>query len=145
MKEYDLQRFHDAQKDSYEQALKELRNGHKETHWMWFIFPQLKGLGRTYYSQFYGIDGRGEAIAYLKDPVLKEHLITLCETLLETGISDPRKIFSDIDAIKLCSCMTLFAAVSKEAIFQKVLDRFYAGKKDPKTLRMLEEDATTNI
>lgn len=137
MKGYDLQRFHEAQKDTYERALKELRNGRKETHWMWFIFPQLKGLGRTEYSLYYGIDGREEAIAYLEDPVLKERLISLCEVLLQLDTKDPEKIFSRIDAIKLCSCMTLFDAVSSEEVFQKVLDRYYNGKKDSKTLRML--------
>lgn len=139
MKEYDLRRFHDAQKDSYEQALKELQKGRKETHWMWFIFPQLKGLGRTDYSLYYGIDGKEEAIAYLKEPVLKEHLLALCEVLLGLNMNDPERIFSRIDAIKLRSCMTLFDAVSEEAIFQKVLDRFYDGNKDAKTLRMLED------
>ena len=139
MKEYYLQRFHDAQRDSYEQALKELQKGRKETHWMWFIFPQLKGLGRTDYGLYYGIDGKEEAIAYLKDPVLKEHLIVLCEALLALNTNDPERIFSRIDAIKLRSCMTLFDAVGEEMVFQKVLDRFYDGNKDAKTLRMLEE------
>ena len=137
MKEQDLQRFHEAQKGTYEQALKELQNGHKETHWMWFIFPQLKGLGSTDYSVYYGIDGKEEAITYLKDPILKKRLIALCETLLELEISDPEKIFSRIDAVKLRSCMTLFDAIGDEIIFQKVIDKFYDGKKDKKTLRML--------
>ena len=137
MKEFDLQRFHEAQENTYGQALKELQNGRKETHWMWFIFPQLKGLGSTDYSLYYGINGKEEAIAYLKDPVLKERLIVLCETLLELEINDPEKIFSRIDAVKLRSCMTLFDAVSDEKIFQKVIDKFYDGKKDKKTLRML--------
>ena len=137
MKGYNLQRFHEAQKDTYERALKELRNGRKETHWMWFVFPQLKGLGRTEYSLYYGIDGREEAIAYLEDPVLKQRLISMCEVLLQLDMNDPEQIFSRIDAIKLCSCMTLFDAVSSEEVFQNVLDRYYNGKKDSKTLRML--------
>ena len=138
-KEFNLRRFHEAQKDTYERALQELSRGHKDSHWMWFIFPQLKGLGRTEYSLYYGIDGKEEAIAYLKDPVLKQRLIRLCEVLLKTETDDPEKIFSRIDAVKLRSCMTLFDAVSDEAIFQTVLDRFYQGNKDRKTLRMLEE------
>ena len=136
-KGYDLQRFHEAQEDTYERSLKELRNGRKETHWMWFVFPQLKGLGRTEYSLYYGIGGREEAIAYLEDPVLKQRLISMCEVLLQLDMNDPERIFSRIDAIKLCSCMTLFDAVSDEEIFRNVLDRYYNGKKDSKTLRML--------
>ena len=137
MKDFDLQRFHEAQKDTYEKALKEIQNGYKETHWMWFIFPQLKGLGRTDYSLYYGINGKEEAIAYLEDSVLRERLVTLCEALLKLETNDPNRIFSRIDAIKLCSCMTLFDAISDEEIFQKVIDRYYDGKKDKKTLRML--------
>ncbi|MBR4462498.1 MAG: DUF1810 domain-containing protein [Erysipelotrichaceae bacterium] len=137
MKEYGLQRFHEAQKDTYDRALKELQNGRKETHWMWFIFPQLKGLGQTEYSLYYGINGKEEAVAYLEDPVLKQRLITLCEALLQLETKNPSDIFSRIDTVKLRSCMTLFDAVGEEEIFQKVPDRYYDGKKDKKTLRML--------
>ena len=134
-----LQRFHEAQKDVYDLALSELQRGHKESHWMWYIFPQIKGLGMSPYSQYYGIAGKTEAKAYLADPVLKERLIRLCEVLLSLETDDAHTIFSNIDTIKLCSCMTLFDAVSDEKIFQQVLDRFFEGQKDEKTLALLKE------
>ena len=135
----DLERFHKAQEGVYERALAELQRGHKDSHWMWYIFPQIRGLGMSEYSVYYGIKGKEEAIAYLNDPVLKERLITLCEVLLALETDDAHTIFSNIDTIKLCSCMTLFDAVSDETIFQEVLAKFFEGKKDEKTLKLLKK------
>ena len=136
-----LERFLDAQKHMYERALKEIRNGKKRTHWMWYIFPQLRGLGRSKMSYVYGINGIEEAKAYLEHPVLSARLIEITETLLAHKGKDIYDIMGDIDAMKLKSSMTLFALVSKEhSPFHQVLENFYDGEIDentPKKLNMV--------
>ena len=137
---YDLERFVDAQKYSYEQALAEMKAGRKQSHWIWYIFPQLKGLGRTYNAEFYGLDGAEEAAEYLKHPVLGARLREISGVLLELESSDPERVMGGHpDDWKLCSCMTLFAEISEEgSVFHKVLEKFFGGQKDGRTLGLLE-------
>ena len=137
---YDLERFVDAQKYSYEQALAEMKAGRKQSHWIWYIFPQLKGLGRTYNAEFYGLDGAEEAAEYLKHPVLGARLREISGVLLELESSDPERVMGGHpDDWKLCSCMTLFAEVSEEgSVFHKVLEKFFGGQKDGRTLGLLQ-------
>ena len=135
-----LTRFHEAQKTICENALAEIKNGHKRTHWMWFIFPQLKGLGHSEKAQYYGIDGLTEAKEYLADDVLKTRLITSSQALLELNTNNANVIFGSPDDMKLKSCMTLFLIASnRNPIFQAVLDKFFGGMLDCQTVKLLEE------
>ena len=134
----DLSRYFDAHKQSYQNALKEIKNGHKYSHWMWFIFPQIKGLGKTETSQLYAIENKEEAIAFLMDPVLGNHIREISKELLVINNNDPIAVMGIPDNLKLCSCMTLFYEVSKEKVFYDVLVKFYSGKEDKKTLRILK-------
>lgn len=138
-----LQRFIDAQELMYTTALAEVRSGRKRSHWMWFIFPQLKGLGHSSAAQHYGISGRAEAQAYLKHPVLGTRLREISNALLQHETLSAAEILRFPDDLKLRSCMTLFAAVDDGdgSIFQKVLDRFFEGEADLKTLAMLRNEA----
>ena len=134
-----LDRFLEAQESMYETALKEIKNGEKESHWMWYIFPQLRGLGRSQMAYAYGINGLKEAKAYLNHPVLSAQLIEICEALLEHKNGDIEDILGDIDAMKLRSSMTLFAFISeKNSVFFQVLECFYDGKMDEYTLKLIE-------
>ena len=133
----DLQRFVDAQDrgGTYDRALAELRAGRKTSHWMWFVFPQVAGLGRSEMAQRYAVSGLPEARAYLADALLGQRLRECCELLLELPGSDPVAVFGSTDAVKLRSSMTLFAlATPEEPIFQQVLDRWYGGERDPLTV-----------
>ena len=139
MDTYDLLRFLTAQ-DSYSQyktALEEIRNGRKRSHWMWFVFPQLKGLGHSYNADYYGITGADEARAYRQHPVLRERLREITEALLLLDGLSAKQIFGDVDAMKLRSSMTLFWEATREGLFRKVLDKYYEGKMCDKTLGML--------
>ena len=135
-----LERFIEAQKNAYETALNEIKNGHKNSCWMWYIFPQIKGLGMTQTSQYYGIDNIEEAIDYLKNELLKTRLIEISNALLELEEVDIKKIMGFPDNLKLKSCMTLFkkaeelSEVKCDNIFQKILDKFFEGEDDSKTL-----------
>jgi uncharacterized protein (DUF1810 family) len=134
---FDLQRFIDAQEGSgvYVSALAELRRGRKTSHWMWFVFPQIAGLGRSPMAQRYAISGLDEARAYLDHPTLGPRLKECAQALLDQPNPDPVSVLGGIDAQKLRSSMTLFrAADPANAVFPKVLDRFYAGEGDPGTL-----------
>ena len=134
----ELERFYRAQEQSYAQALREVRNGRKQSHWMWYIFPQLRGLGLSSTAAYYGIRGAEEARAYLADPLLGPRLAEISEALLELEEKDAERIFGFPDVLKLRSCMTLFAAVSAEgSVFHRVLDAYYHGEKDERTLQML--------
>ena len=136
----DLKRFTDAQQSSFATALSEIQNGKKRSHWMWYIFPQLRGLGSSSRSHFYGIKGIAEARAYLLHPILSERLLKLSEILLSLDETDPVCILGEIDARKLQSSMTLFSAADPEnEVFRAVLTKFYGGETDPVTLRMLNE------
>lgn len=127
----DLERFVTAQATTYESALAELRAGRKRTHWMWFVFPQLRGLGRSETAHFYGIESREEAVAYLGHPVLGARLRECTRAVLAVPNRSAHDIFGSPDDLKLCSCWTLFAEVaqspSDQALFEQGLARFCAG------------------
>ena len=125
----DLSRFLNAQARDYETALREIRAGHKRSHWIWYIFPQLEGLGYSGTAQYYAIRGREEAEAYMEDPVLSKRLIEIYEALLELDSDDPTEVMGYPDDLKLRSSMTLFSMVSDNPVFQKVLDKFYGGEE----------------
>lgn len=133
-----LERFIKAQEHDYQTALAEVRAGYKCSHWMWYIFPQLKGLGFSSTAQFYGINGKEEAKAYLEHPVLGARLREITSVLLTLGGKSAVEIFGHTDAMKLRSSMTLFNAVADDDLFQKVLDKYYGGKPDDITLAMLK-------
>lgn len=132
-----LQRFIEAQNDSYDQALKEIRNGRKLTHWIWYIFPQMKGLGFSYNSEYYGITSLQEAKDYLENELLRKRLFKITESLLMHKGKDIESIMGDIDALKLKSSMTLFDAVQPDDIFGEVLDEFYGGERCRRTLEKI--------
>jgi uncharacterized protein (DUF1810 family) len=137
---YRLQRFVEAQEEAgtYERALAELRAGRKASHWMWFIFPQVAGLGHSAMAQTYAIDSIAEARAYLEHPVLGPRLGECVRVLLGLRGKSAREILGDVDAIKLGSSMTLFArAAPEEPTFGRVLDRYYDGSADEETERRL--------
>ena len=136
---YDLSRFLKAQESDYETALAEIRSGRKRSHWIWYIFPQLKGLGFSTLSYHYGIDDIDEAKAYMKDPVLSARLIEISRALLTLDSSDPGRVMGFPDDLKLCSSMTLFhAAAPEEPVFSQVLEKFFGGRQDAKTLQILK-------
>lgn len=131
---YDLERFLKAQEIVYPQALKEIKEGKKQSHWIWYVFPQIKGLGHSYNSEFYGISSQEEAKAYLEHPVLGARLREITQALLYCGNPSADDILGFPDVLKVRSCMTLFDLVSPNDIFNKVLFRFYESQKCDKTL-----------
>lgn len=133
-----LDRFIKAQEKTYSIALTEIQNGYKESHWMWYIFPQLAGLGLSSMSEYYGIKDLEEAKAYLQHPVLEKRLIEITEQLLQVASNDAEEIMGFPDNLKLQSCMTLFDYVSSSSLFSEVLDKFFCGKPDSKTLKRIE-------
>lgn len=133
---YDLKRFLQAQERDYATALAEIKAGHKRSHWIWYIFPQIKGLGFSSMSSYYGIDGLGEAKAYLANPVLHERLLEISQALLKLSSSDAGEVMGYPDDMKLRSSMTLFhIAEPKESIFSEVLDNSLREKWMRKPLR----------
>ena len=138
MDPHDLNRFIDAQHSSYETALSEIRRGRKRSHWMWFIFPQYAGLGTSATSQRYAIKSVAEAEAYLKHPVLGLRLTQITEALLAIEGRSAHEVFGSPDDLKLKSSATLFAHVSPTgSVFQRVLNKYFGGERDDKTLRLL--------
>ena len=136
---YNIERFVQAQEYDYTEALNEIQNGRKESHWMWYIFPQLKQLGRSSVAQYYGIENLEEAAEYLAHPILGVRLREISEALLLLENNDPYQVMGGIDGMKLRSSMTLFAEVAGyDSVFGKVLDKYFEGKKDEHTLRLLE-------
>ena len=131
-----IERFKSAHRESYSQALQEIRNGRKESHWIWYIFPQIEGLGRSITSLYYAIQNRAEAEEYWADPELAAHMREILQALLQAE-GTAWEIMGP-DAIKLRSSMTLFLAVTGEPIFRQVLDRFFEGVQDSRTLEILE-------
>lgn len=134
---YDLERFLQAQDSgwrSYNDALKEIKEGKKLSHWIWYVFPQIKGLGHSYNSEFYGISGKDEAKAYLEHSVLGQRLREISKALLECSNPSADDILGFPDVLKVKSCMTLFDLVSPNDIFKDVLDKYYEGKTCEKTL-----------
>lgn len=134
----DLKRFLDAQETDYEIALSEIRAGKKRSHWMWYIFPQIAGLGFSETSKFYAIKDRSEAESYLAHPVLGKRLIEISNELLKIEGKTVNQIFGSPDDIKLKSSMTLFGALENtNPVFQKVLDKYFDEEKDRKTLELI--------
>ena len=131
---YNLKRFVEVQNLYYEQALQEIQDGMKRSHWIWFIFPQLAILGHSWNAKYYGISGYDEAEAYLQHPILGERLREVTRVLLTHQEMAATDIFGDLDALKVRSCMTLFDAVSPDDIFEQVLNVFYHGTCCKKTL-----------
>ena len=138
---YDLQRFLKAQERDYNTALSEIRSGRKRSHWIWYIFPQIRGLGFSSTAQFYAIQDLGEAQAYMKDPVLRERLLEISSALLLLSSSDPTEVMGYPDDLKLRSSMTLFmTAAPEESVFRQVLDKYFGGNPDDKTLQILKQE-----
>jgi uncharacterized protein (DUF1810 family) len=135
---YNLQRFVDAQESVFDAALAELRAGSKRSHWMWFIFPQLAGLGRSPTARFYGIGSIDEARAFLTHPLLGPRLRQCVEALLPWAVRcNAEQILGSVDALKLRSSLTLFDRVETGSLFARAVDTFYDGKRDERTLALL--------
>lgn len=132
-----LQRFLDAQQDVYEQALAEVKNGRKCSHWIWYIFPQLKGLGMSDKSLYYGIDSIREAEDYLAHPILGKRLREITLALLRLKEKSAQDIFGSLDAMKILSCMTLFNEVASDDLFLQVINQYFQGESDEITKNML--------
>ncbi len=136
-----LQRFIEAQQSDYEIALSEIKSGRKRSHWMWYIFPQIHGLGFSETSRFFAIKSRTEAEQYLHHPLLGKRLIEISGALLDLDTDDAHSVFGNPDSLKLKSSMTLFACLSKaDPVFQSVLNKFFNGKKDERTLAIIAEE-----
>lgn len=135
---HNLERFLLPQNRIYQVALKELQEGRKRSHWMWYIFPQLKGLGHSYNSNYYGVSGTEEASEYLGDPILGQRLREVSNAILNLATDDAVEIFGDIDSYKLRSSMTLFDIVSPNDIFARVLDKYFNGQRDNRTLTIIQ-------
>ncbi len=137
--DWQLERFVAAQEPVYAQVCAELAAGRKRTHWMWFVFPQLKALGRSATAQFFGLDGAAESAAYWRHPVLGERLRHCAELLLQLPGTDAHAIFGSPDTLKLRSCMTLFEIVAPEAtVFSEVLVRYFDGARDDTTITLVQ-------
>ena len=138
---FDLDRFVAAQEPVYARVRAELAAGAKTSHWMWFVFPQLRGLGRSATAQHFGIENRVEAEAYLRHPVLGERLRECTRLVLAVRGRDATGIFGTPDDMKLHSSMTLFAEVTDEPLFAEALERYFGGRRDARTLQLLKERA----
>lgn len=135
----ELERFRTAQERSFAGALAEIRRGRKTSHWMWYIFPQLRGLGYSSTAQYYGLDGLGEARAFAADPVLIGNLRTITQALLDQPSRNANAVFGHTDATKLRSCMTLFELADPDCgIYARVLEEFFGGRRDRRTIEMLQ-------
>ena len=140
---FDLNRFVQAQEEIYPRALAEIKLGQKRSHWMWFIFPQIDGLGYSSTAKFYAIKSKDEAKAYLDHPLLGKRLIECVEALLEIEGKSAAEIFGYPDDLKLRSSLTLFANVSPaDSVFSRVLDRYFGGEPDQRTLELLQQQAS---
>ncbi len=135
---YHLERFLTAQERDYATALREIRSGRKRSHWIWYIFPQLKDLGYSETAKYYGIKDLDEAKAYLSEPTLRTRLIEISEALLSLRMNDPETVMGHPDDLKLRSSMTLFAAADpEEPVFGQVLEKFFHGRPDQRTLDLI--------
>ena len=139
----DLDRFRDAHRRDFAQAYAEVQNGYKETHWMWYIFPQIQGLGRSSTAQYYAISDIEEAVEFLSDPYLGDNLRAISKELLSKSTNDAVDIFGYIDAMKLKSSMTLFHVAGEmcdeNRVFYDVLTKYFNGEFDEKTLELIED------
>jgi uncharacterized protein (DUF1810 family) len=139
---HDLARFVEAQDRNYDRALAEIRTGRKRSHWMWYVFPQLDGLGSSEMARRYAIKGVAEAQAYLSHPVLGPRLVECTEAVLDLEGRSAAEVFGSPDDLKLRSCATLFARVTPPgSIFDRLLAKYYGGERDDRTLRLLGTDA----
>ena len=130
-----LDRFVKAQSNGvYEQALKEIKSGKKYAHWMWFIFPQIKGLGKSANSEYYGLDGLREAELYYNHPILGQRLVEACQATIDANVKQIEILFGYIDSMKLKSCVTLFYLITRDNTFKMVLDKYFEGDLDKKTM-----------
>jgi len=133
-----LEKFITAHEHSYKQALDEITNGQKRSHWMWYIFPQIQGLGYSDISKYYAINNIDEAKQYMADETLKNHMLEICDALLTLDSNDAEKVLGYPDDLKLKSSMTLFAVSNPEYdIFDKILEKYFAGEKDKRTLEIV--------
>jgi len=135
---FDLARFVQAQAHSYIQAIAEIRGGRKRSHWMWYVLPQIDGLGFSAMSQRYSIKSIAEAKAYLSHPVLGKRLVECCEAALGIEGRTAREIFGSPDDMKLRSCATLFEVVAPDSVFSRLIEKYYGGERDGATLRLLD-------
>ena len=139
---YDLYRFKDAQQYNFDKAVNEIRNGKKEGHWIWYVYPQLRGLGESEESWYYGIIDEGEAKAYLKDKLLHSRLIEVTTALKNLDVEEIRNVVAYPDDLKIRSCMTLFYEVSNKSddkeLFKAVIDKYFEGKFDENTIDLLK-------
>lgn len=134
-----IDRFIEPQKVSYAIALEEVRSGKKVSHWMWYIFPQLRGLGQSNVAWYYGIEDLSEAKVYLKHPILGRRLREITQAALDLSETDPMKVFGWPDNMKFRSCMTLFAQISEDDLFARALEKFFGGQEDSMTLELLKQ------
>lgn len=135
---YNLDKFIKAQEESYEGALKEIKKGKKLGHWIWYIFPQLKGLGFSNISYYYGLEGIEEAKEYLDNEYLRNHLLEITKALLDLDTNNPLQVLGFPDNLKVNSCMTLFYYTEPSiTLFKDVIDKFYDGKMDENTINIL--------
>jgi uncharacterized protein (DUF1810 family) len=136
---YNLKRFIDAQESMFSIALNEIKNGKKQSHWMWFIFPQIAGLGFSEMSKLYAINDINEAGLYLAHPVLSKRLIEISKALLDVEGKTASQVFGSPDDMKLKSCMTLFSSLENtNPVFQAILSKYFGGTKDAKTLQLIK-------
>ena len=144
---FNLARFLDAQARDYDRALAEIRRGRKESHWMWYVFPQFLGLGHSATSQFFAIGSLAEARAYLDHPVLGRRLVECADAVLAVSGRSAREIFGFPDDLKLHSCMTLFAAVAAKglSVFHQVIEKYYEGHSDDSTLRLIRASSPPDV
>ena len=134
-----IERFMRAQENVHRQALDEIKKGKKQSHWMWFVFPQIRGLGFTDYNIYFGLKDLTEAVQYLNDPVLGKRLVEISEAVLALDGKSALEVFGRPDQRKLKSCMTLFSLIpGADPVFQKVLEKYYSGQLDDKTMAVLE-------
>ncbi|QQT46086.1 Uncharacterized conserved protein [Sphingobacterium multivorum] len=137
----ELKRFLDAQNQVYLGALSEIKKGKKTSHWMWYVFPQLKGLGKSETSNSYAISDLAEANSYAAHPVLGKHLVEISEALLQLNVHSAEEIFGYPDNLKLKSCMTLFAKTDNaHTVFAEVLEKYFKGIPDERTLQMIKSE-----
>jgi uncharacterized protein (DUF1810 family) len=139
-----LERFVQAQQPVFETALGEISRGRKRSHWMWYVFPQIAGLGRSEIARHFSIRSRAEAAAYLDHPVLGQRLRACVTALQDLTLSNPVDVFAEVDSMKLRSSLTLFEAVSGDPLFSAALDRWFAGSRDGATLKLLAADARSS-
>ena len=136
---YNLERFIKIQKEDYAMALKEIKNGRKRNHWMWYIFPQLKGLGTSAMAQYYGLENLEEAKEYYNNNYLRKNLLEITKALLSLDNTNIESILGYPDNLKLLSCMTLFEIVDEhEKVFSQILDKYYKGKRDTNTINLIK-------